>query len=475
MLNHDLYNALPQEIKTALESVLKDDLSRFVNSPEEPAAIRVNSLKLTVNDFLEKMKKWDCGFSPHPYNPTGLILHDDISRLTHTLSYYCGEFHGQGISSQIPVLALDPQPGDSVLDMAASPGSKSTQIAAMMQNKGRLLLCDPSLKRQQPLLTNTSRAGIVNDVFLQMPGQRMGRLFYESFDRVLVDAPCSGLSKLPGQVLRTGSLWSVTGLETLLNTQKHMLVSAIKAAKPGGTIVYSTCTLTAEENEAIVNSVLADYPVELQSMDWLEGESVSNGILEYNDQKYDESIQKTKRVFPHPQPFEAFFVAKLKKTDTIRFKGTPPKIESIYLQNSDDPRLVPVIDYISERWGIEKSFFDDYKFNLTSKRLWLCGKDWESFPAEMFIKSGLPVAVRKGNQWKLTSNGAQFFGNNITQSFIELEEKSLKELFYNSRMDFDGIKNGYYALKHNDEMIGAVSFMLGKLKISLPHQFNLIL
>ena len=470
-----IYNALPSGMRESMAKVLNGDIDGFLNAAPEPEAVRINTLRANVRQMTKRLRDWGVDVSPHPFNPTGLILQESEARYTHTLEYFGGKIHGQGVSSQIPVLALDPQPGERVLDMAASPGSKSTQIAALMRNKGQLLLCDPSPKRQQALLTNLARAGILNDVYLQMPGQRMGRLFHEYFDRVLLDAPCSATSKLPGQQVRAQWVWTESAFQTLLNTQYQLLVSAIKAAKPGGVIVYSTCTLTIQENEALLDRVLREYPVQLDPVDWLNGASIHHGVESFNGKTFHPDMGLARRIIPGERPMEAFFMARLIKMDSIPAKGWRRKIGLIRLKSAFDPEISPVLDYISSRWDIPGNVFDRFRFHLTSKRLWICSPDWYYMPEEMFVKAGLALAVRRTNVWKLTSSGAQLLGNLINDNVIELEEKELVNLFKNGRMNYDSHKNGYYALRFRNEIIGGVSVMAGVIKISLPHQFDLLL
>ncbi|MCI0496551.1 RsmB/NOP family class I SAM-dependent RNA methyltransferase, partial [candidate division KSB1 bacterium] len=191
------------ELENYLRQLLTSDYPGFINANPEPLAIRVNTLKTTVPAFEEKLLQWQVDYQPHPLNPTGFILQEDKLPLSHTLAFFLGEFFYQGIASQLPVLALDPQPGETILDMSAAPGSKATQIAALMNNSGQLVLNDPSPGRNTILTRHAHRAGIQHDVVLRAPGQQIGQLFPEFFDRVLVDAPCSGLGTFaakPGEI-----------------------------------------------------------------------------------------------------------------------------------------------------------------------------------------------------------------------------------------------------------------------------------
>ncbi len=467
------FEQLSPDIKTALQHILKENLDQFLASPQEPPAIRINTLKTSIERFTQKLRDWGVHYSVHPYNPGGIIIHQEDKSLTHTLAFFCGEFLVQGISSQVPVRVLDPQPGETILDMAASPGSKSTQIAALMENTGRLLLNDPSVNRQQPLLTNLIRAGVLNDVYLGVPGQRTGRLFHEFFDRVLVDAPCSALSKLPCQISRDDRWRTSTLLDKLQNIQYHLLVSAIKAVKKNGIIVYSTCTLTAEENEGMIDKMLNLYPVKVEKIERITGASITDGLIEYDGQKFSPSLREARRILPFPDPFEAFFIVKLRKLESVPLQGFIKEKDFGRFETYDQENIAPVLEYLYRRWGVEPAFFADFRFLLTRKKLWIVHNEWEQYPVERFVKAGLPLAIKKGDNWKLSNASAQFLKNRITKGMLSLNKNELIELFRTGRMLFPGYRNGYYALNYENENIGAVSVMAGVMKISLPHQFNL--
>ncbi len=467
-------NSIDTELENYLSDFFKGDVQAFYDSSLEATAVRVNTLKISKPDFIKKLEGWNTLFYSHPFNPTGLILDDEPVPLSHTLSFFTGEFTYQGISSQLPVLALDPQPGETVLDLAASPGSKSTQIAAHMQNKGRLVLVDPSLKRQQSLLANLARMGTLNDIVLKMPGQQIGRRYFEFFDRALVDAPCSALSKLPGQMDR-GKKWSFNNVKKLINIQYPLLVSAIKAVKPGGTLVYSTCTLTVEENEQLVDYVLKKYPVEVVDIQKWDHPNISDGFVQYYTKNFDPSLAKAKRILPGKYPMDAFFIVKLRKTDSIPAPKYPPVVNKIPLKRYDDPEIRPVLQYICDRWGIDLSVLKPYHYNLTQKKLWLVQNSWESIPMDDLVKAGLNLAYKRGISWKLSNSSVQFLKNSITKNIISLDDKQMTELFFAGKIKYQVPNEGYYVLNYDNENIASISVVNGILKTDRPHVFKLTL
>jgi len=235
------------ELSAYVEALLGAQAGAFMASGLEPPAIRLNTLKISRDACLEKLHAWRISCVPHPLNPDGWILEEDRLPLSHTLAFFRGEFFYQGVSSQLPVIALAPRPGETVLDMCAAPGSKSNQIAAAMANSGRLWVNDASTRRLQALMANLTAAGVRNEVVTALPGQLFGRLLPEYFDRVLVDAPCSALGNWPKRIHKAH--WSRAYLKKISYLQEQLLISAIKTVKTGGIIVYSTCSICPEEDE----------------------------------------------------------------------------------------------------------------------------------------------------------------------------------------------------------------------------------
>jgi NOL1/NOP2/sun family putative RNA methylase len=273
-------------------------------------SIRVNTLKITIDELKKRLEpKWNLAQIPWCKQGFWIEHHQkerrDIGNLEeHSLGY----FYTQEAASMIPPLVLEPQPGEMVLDMCAAPGSKSTQIAAMMQNKGLLVLNDYKGMRVAPLGINIQRMGITNEVITLMEG----RFFKDfTFDRILVDAPCSGTGTIR-KSFKTLRIWNPDMVRRLAGTQKQLIETAFNCLKLGGIMVYSTCTLEPEEDEGVIDFLLNKYPNA-----YLEDISLpikrSDAVLEFEGQKYHESIKKCLRIWPQDNDTEGFFVAKIRK------------------------------------------------------------------------------------------------------------------------------------------------------------------
>ena len=275
-------------------------------------SIRVNTLKISINDLRKRLENtWN--LEQIPWCKEGFYIEHikkerrDIGNLIeHSLGY----FYSQEAASMIPPLVLEPKETDIILDMAASPGSKTTQIVAMMNNKGILIANDINAARMKPLCLNIQRCGITNCIVTMMYGQRFRNF---EFDKVLLDAPCSGTGTIR-KSLKTLRIWNPLMVQRLAHTQKNMIDIAFKNLKPKGTLVYSTCSTEPEENEAVIDFLINKYEnAELEKIE-INNLKRSEPILEFDNNKYSEKIKKCLRIWPQDNDTEGFFVAKIIKT-----------------------------------------------------------------------------------------------------------------------------------------------------------------
>ncbi len=275
-------------------------------------SIRANTLKITVKELKERLEgKWD--LKEIPWCKEGFwIEHSkkerrDIGNLMeHTLGY----FYLQEAASMIPPVVLGPNPDEIVLDIAASPGSKTTQLAQYMENKGILIANDYTYERMKPLCINLQRCGVSNAIVTLMEGQWFKKSEIE-FDRILVDAPCSGTGTIR-KSLKTIGMWNPDMIRRISITQKQLIETGFNLLKENGTLVYSTCSLEPEEDENVVDFLINKYEnakLEEIKLDLKRSEPV----LEFDGKKYNDDIKKCLRIWPQDNDTEGFFVAKLRK------------------------------------------------------------------------------------------------------------------------------------------------------------------
>jgi len=274
-------------------------------------SIRVNTIKISIEELKKRLEKtWNLDQVPW-CNEGFYIEHINKERrdIGNLIEHSLGFFYSQEAASMIPPLVLEPKDTDIILDMAASPGSKTTQISAMMNNNGILIANDINAARMKPLSLNVQRCGITNCIVTMMHGQRFRNF---QFDKILLDAPCSGTGTIR-KSLKTLRIWNPLMIQRLATTQKSLIETAFNNLKPGGTLVYSTCSNEPEENEAVIDFLLDKYDnVNLEEINF-KNINRSEPILEFENNKYNQEIKKCLRIWPQDNDTEGFFIAKIKK------------------------------------------------------------------------------------------------------------------------------------------------------------------
>ncbi|MBI2661786.1 RsmB/NOP family class I SAM-dependent RNA methyltransferase [Candidatus Woesearchaeota archaeon] len=275
-------------------------------------SIRVNTLKVPVKELKERLEK-NWMLEQIPWCKEGFWMknrHTDRRDIGNLIEHAIGYFYVQEAASMIPALVLEPKRHEVILDMCASPGSKSTQIAQYMENTGTLIANDYKIDRMKPLVMNLQRCGVSNVVTTMMEGR-----FFEKagimFDRILVDAPCSGTGTIR-KSLKTLRIYNPDAIKRLAGTQRQLIETAFNLLKPNGTMVYSTCSLEPDEDEGVIDYLLNKHEnARLEEIDLKLKRS--HPILEFEAQKYNPEIKKCLRIWPQDNDTEGFFVAKIKK------------------------------------------------------------------------------------------------------------------------------------------------------------------
>jgi NOL1/NOP2/sun family putative RNA methylase len=301
---------LPDKFLKRYQQIIPD-FERFVEALERPlqTVIRLNTLKGDKEEILSLL--FDYQLEPIPWYDLAYRIKNDI-HIGNRLEHFLGLVYSQEAASMIPPLVLEPQPYEKILDLAAAPGSKTTQMASMMNNTGLIVANDSNRKRLQSLITNIDRYGTLNVVVTNKRGERFGDLMPESFDRALVDVPCS----LEGMIRKdTDALvrWGESNILRLSMLQKGLLFSAFKSLKPGGVLVYSTCTVAPEENEAVVNLLLERFDNSKIEPFNIPGLVTRAGLTRWQRSIFHPDLAKTIRIYPQDNDTESFYVAKIKK------------------------------------------------------------------------------------------------------------------------------------------------------------------
>ncbi|WP_291967621.1 RsmB/NOP family class I SAM-dependent RNA methyltransferase [Caloramator sp.] len=270
--------------------------------------LRVNTLKYDINSLMEYFKRINIKFDRVQWYKDALIIKNADEKSLEKLDIYKdGYIYIQSLPSMIPPLVLEPQRGEKILDMTAAPGSKTTQMAAMMNNEGYILANELDKIRCERLKYNVELQGASIVEVVNGRGEQLGDKYPEEFDRVLLDAPCSGEGRFNIKDVKTYRFWSPREVNRLSNLQRKLFFSAYKALKKGGIMAYSTCTLNRKENEEVLDWALNNLDIEILNIDLK-----INGVVEAFTDRYDKSISKAIRVLPSKE-LEGFFVCKIKK------------------------------------------------------------------------------------------------------------------------------------------------------------------
>jgi len=285
------------------------DFEGFLNKLAQPhkRGIRINTLKTEVQTCISRLRTagailTPCEASPHLYELENLQFPGN------TIEYTLGYFHTQALSSALAVVELDPQPGEMVLDLCAAPGSKTSYMAQLMNNRGLVVANEKKWGRLSALVHTLNRLGVTNTVLTMYPGENLPRKCL--FDKVMVDAPCSGEGRHRLHQ-RPPLAFSARVKKTLPPQQKRLLLAGFDLLKPGGVLLYSTCTYNPEENEAVTAHLLNNRPAVLLPVS--QDLNLQPGVTRWRNSEYDPKLRHCRRVYPHFFDSLGFFMAKVAK------------------------------------------------------------------------------------------------------------------------------------------------------------------
>lgn len=438
-------------------------------------SIRVNTLKISVPEFQNLAKGLGWELQQIPWCESGFW----IDRESHAVPlgkswpYAAGLFYIQESSSMMPPEVLTPEKGDIVLDIAAAPGSKTTQLAAKLGNTGLVIANEPGISRMKGLSSNLERCGVVNTILSMKDGRAFPKYFPNRFDRILLDAPCTG----EGTIRKSRNaldFWSEKGIEKLATLQKMLIVAAFHALAPGGEMTYSTCTLAPEENEGVVSHLLEGFPDNAEIVPIPGG----NGIVEFEERHFDPSVAGTFRIWPHRVDAEGFFVAKIRKNE-----ATDCEIDTASFHKSRSPfsRMSKGEERIfrttlEERFGCTIELPDGYGLYLRDEEVWLRYEKVELFAGKLSLeRTGNIVGMfKEGKMRHITHMGAEILVPHATKNVIELTEKELADYLGGRDLDIgerEGLSDWFVLVKYQRHLIGKGLLKSGKLKNQFPREF----
>ena len=307
-----LPNNFLQKLKKLYPERFEAIVSTFLSRKQQ--AFRINYFKTDLATLRELLRLRHIKVEELAYPKGAFLLKSDMRQLQDSDIYSNGLIYVQNVSSMLPALILNPQAGDKVLDLCAAPGAKTTRLFSLCP-KIELQTIEKNRVRFYKLLTNIKQQGMGNEIKLHLiDGIWVRKKFPEYFNKILVDAPCSTEGRFLVEDHKTFKYWKDQKVKEMTSTQKKLMHAAFFALQEGGELVYSTCTISPEENEGIVSWFLDKFHGKLELMPIeIPLENAEKGFTRWGDTRFDDQIEMTKRILPNDY-MEAFFIAKFKKT-----------------------------------------------------------------------------------------------------------------------------------------------------------------
>lgn len=402
----------------------------YCNKPLKKS-IRVNTAKISCDEFekLAEKNNWILEKISYLENSYNITNWENSEIIWKSIEHFSGLFYIQETSSMIPPIILDPKKWDIILDMSAAPWSKSTQLANLIDNEGLIIANDISGSRIKALKSNINSQWCHSVAVSKLDWRDFWNYYYEHFDKVLLDAPCSAEWSMRKDKFN----WSMDIIDKLSSLQMKMILSALLSLKIWWELVYSTCTMTPEEDELIVDFVLSNLWDFVEIVDWnIKWLKTSNWITEWNWDELHPDCNKSKKIWPHQNDTEWFFIAKFKKIAKINTDYNkeyfPKKSQEKILKSKD---LKILFSQIKKRFNIDKKVFENLSIIKKENSLTIRTKESNSFSNLPNIHNvWIPFWEEIDNNFLLNFYSAQSFWKYADKNIIKLNKQNT-DIFIN--------------------------------------------
>lgn len=443
----------------------------------EPTTLRVNRLRTTVAAVRAALEAEGFAVEGVDGQPWFLRIVSGPRNVADTFAHWAGWFYIQQTSTGIAADLLGARPGERVLDLCAAPGGKTLHLAESMEGRGTVVAGEVNEGRIRALLGNIYRLGTRNVMVISGDG----REFPEgaTFDRVMVDVPCSAL----GAARRKGGKVPPRSrgfIHKITRTQEALLRRAIDLTRPGGVVLYVTCTFGPEENEGVVSRVLADAPVEVEPI----GLTLPHapGVTAWAGEEYDGRLRHAARVYPHHLDSGGLFLCRLRKAGEGEVHGWSP-VPDVY---PGDAPLPPVEDEVAaatrilgEHYGVAPDAFRDHGWMRRGSNLWLHALDgwpvdaWEEGGQWRMVALGLRAVDLSGDgPPRPTNDLLQWLDGRVTRNRLDLDPATWRGLLDGRLTEVPGVERGHRALglatPSGNHVVGWGFVRDGRLKDHIP-------
>ena len=381
--------SLPTAFEEKMKRLIGDEYSEYLKCFDEPRhyGLRVNTAKISTEDFL-KIAPWP--LEPVPWIHNGFYYDGENCHPARHPYYFAGLYYLQEPSAMTPADRLPILPGDRVLDVCAAPGGKATELGARLNGTGILAANDLSSSRAKGLLKNIELMGIGNVLILSEEPGKLIPYFREYFDKILIDAPCSGegMFRKDKKMIRA---WEEHGPEYFSKIQKSIITQAAEMLKPGGKMLYSTCTFSPEEDEQTIEYLLETHPeFDLCEMEGYEG--FSSGMPETTASR-DERLSRTVRIFPYRMKGEGHYLALLKK-------GGDEVTHTCDALRSASPRKNILPGELDDFLRDIKREFDPSRIDIRGDKVYYMPEGLPALNGVRFIRTGLLMGELKKKRFE---------------------------------------------------------------------------